>query len=152
MENAKEYLSVKDFAQKIGVSVQSVYKKINKEDSELKPYIVKEKNVVKIDIRAITEIYNIPVKTASPKEETVDIKEFFINQLQEKDRQIQEKDRQIQEKDNQLNSALERLAEANRLLDQQQKLNAADKSKILELESQEQKRKRGLFGFFRKNN
>lgn len=149
MENNTDFLSVKDFAQKIGVSVQSVYKKINKADSELQDYIVKENNIVKIDSRAIKEIYNVSMPTTSPKEETTKFEEFFIQQIEEKDRQIKEKDRQIEERDSQIKSLIERLAEANKLLDQQQQLNAADKSKILQLESLEQKKK-GLFSLFRK--
>lgn len=57
MEN--EYISVKEFAEKAGISVQAVYKRLN---NRLKQYVKVVDNQKMLDIRALQDIYGIKVK------------------------------------------------------------------------------------------
>lgn len=57
MEN--EYISVKEFAEKAGISVQAVYKGLN---NRLNQYVKTVDNQKMLDIRALQDIYGIEVE------------------------------------------------------------------------------------------
>ena len=57
-----EYLSIKDFAERAGVSQQSLYKRLNKLNNQLNNYIKLVDNQKMIDIRALQEVYGIEVE------------------------------------------------------------------------------------------
>lgn len=161
-----EYITVKEFAEIAGVSIQSIYKRLSKENNPLNPYFKEADGKKLLQKAALWEVYNLdqPEEAAADqpaehKKETdiaadqpaepekIDHTDRFITllekQLQEKDRQLQEKDQQINAKDKQIESLLQRLEEANKLIDQQQQLAAIEKKDVLQLEDQE--KKKGLF-------
>lgn len=142
-----QYISVKEFAEKAGISVQAVYKGLN---NRLNPYVKLVDNQKTIDIRALQDIYGIEVEqliqseltTNSTENSTSDtVVEALLEQLKKeldvKNEQIKEKDKQLKEKDNQIAALNERLEEGHRLLDQQQQLQAMEK-KIQVLENRQE--------------
>lgn len=144
-----EYISVKEFAEKAGISVQAVYKGLN---NRLNQYIKLVDNQKMLNIRALQEVYGIKVEqpiqpeltTNSTENPTSDIvvdtllKQIDVlkSELDVKNEQIREKDRQLKEKDNQIAALNTRLEESHRLLDQQQQLQAMEK-KIQALEDKQ---------------
>ena len=170
----KEYLTIKDFAERAGVSQQSVYKRLNKKDNPLQPYLKEVENKKLIKASALSAVYGISFdeeeaaatelnqnekqqkqvepeekekKTAKVKDSTERLLCLLEQQLQEKDRQILEKDNQINEKDKQINELQERLAEAHTLLNQQQHLMAVEQQKSLPAAEPQPEAKKGLFSF-----
>lgn len=132
-------MTIKAFAEAVGVSQQSIYKRLNKLNNPLEKY-VKEINGKKyIDSRAVSQIYNI----TEPKERTIkpdttkekDNTERLIVLLES---QIVEKDKQILEKDKQIENLIKRLDEAHQLVNQQQQLLAIEKKEFFEFESQKE--------------
>lgn len=172
-----EYISIKEFAEIAGVSQQSIYKRLNKKDNPLQPYF-KEVDGKKFLRKSALSLYEIAAsadeKAEQPEhepevKENVKIKEkrdsnerlfdLLEQQLQEKDRQLQEKDKQLQEKDKQLSSLLQRLEEANKIINQQQQLTAIEKKNMLEIEekkdeienhNEEPVKRKGFFSFWSK--
>lgn len=165
-----EYITVKEFAEIAGVSIQSIYKRLSKENNPLTPYFKEADGKKLLQKAALWEVYNLDQpedaaadqpaehkkeaaaaadqeETAVKEPEKIDHTDRFITllekQLQEKDRQLQEKDQQINAKDKQIESLLQRLEEANKLIDQQQQLAAIEKKDVLQIEDQE--KKKGLF-------
>lgn len=135
----QEYLNVKDFAAAVGVSVQSIYKRLKKETDILNHYVIIEKGVKLISASAIDEIYNNSVSKNNTNEELT----AYL-----KDR-IEEQKEELQKKDDLINNLIEQLRQQQNLLDQQQQLAALDKKKILLLEQQAEKKK-GFFSIFKK--
>lgn len=92
-----EWISVKEFSERAGISVQAVYKQLNK---KLKPYLIVMDGKKMLNIKALEDVYE---KTEQQKTQPVkqEMNEKLLNQLiaqlEEKDRQINEKDRQISE-------------------------------------------------------
>ena len=101
-----EYLSVKDFAERAGVSQQSLYKRLNKLNNQLNNYIKLVDNQKMIDIRALQEVYGVEVEQPiqpqiQPVEQPIqpplqaeieeknDLIEFLKDQLRAKDEQIE---------------------------------------------------------------
>lgn len=128
-------MKIKEFAQRVGISQQAVYKQLN---NRLKDYVTVIDGKKWIDKRAL-ELYEPKVNSTNcstdnqPMNNQLNDKliEMLRKELEEKGQQLHEKDKQI--------------AELQKLLDQSQKLNAMDKQKILELEdkqaSEEQNKK-----------
>ena len=176
-----EYLSIKEFSEMAGVSAQSVYKRIKKADNPIQPFVKRENNQFTISKNALQAFYGIGVEqsTSQPglkvdkplievgerqeqeqvkvklecetdKKETAEMK--VINILQE---QLKAQREELQEKNKLIIELNERLAESQRMLDQQQRLSLTDKQQILMLEEKTSSRK-GLinrfFGIFNKNN
>lgn len=170
-----DYITIKEFAEIAGVSQQSIYKRLNKKDNPLQPYF-KEVDGKKFLRRSALDLYEAAAAEVSQpekdpeekpaakvvkekKDNTERLLDLLEQQLNEKDKQLQEKDRQLQEKDKQLNSLLQRLEEANKIIDQQQQLTAIDKKSMIEIEEkgeaaadpkEEPERKKGFFSFFKK--
>lgn len=120
----QQYITVKEFAQRAGVSIQSVYQSLNK---RLKPYLKIVDNRKMLNMKALEEIYGISdikeVEQSVEQENKVDLNEL-INilkaQLEIKDKQIAEKDRQ--------------LAEMQKLVDQEQQLALKAQNRLEKLE------------------
>ena len=170
-----EYIPIKEFAEIAGVTQQSIYKRLNKKDNPLQPYF-KEVEGKKFLRKSALSLYDVKpaagvepeqpeeepeVKAAAKPKEKKDSSERLLDlleqQLQEKDKQLNEKDKQLQEKDKQLSSLLQRLEEANQIINQQQQLTAIDKKSMLEIEEksevaaepkEETPKKKGFFSFF----
>ena len=158
MEN--EFLSIKEFAELANVSVQSIYKKINKDNNIINNYVKEIDGIKYINKIAYDIIYN---NTASSneikdKQTSIDDEEISIDnksidrlldilekQIEEQKRQLIEKDKQIEEKDKQINSLLSRLEETTLLIDQQQKLTAINTKKDLDLLTAEKENKKGFW-------
>lgn len=151
MEN--EFLTIKDFADLAGVSVQSVYKKLRKENNPIQRYLKVVDGVKYIDRKAYTVLYSLAavpkVENAEqsevradaeqapppPKSSTDRILDILEQQLEEQRRQLQEKDIQIAEQNTQINSLLARLEESSRIINQQQQLTAMNTKALMEIDS-----------------
>ena len=152
----KDLLTVKDFAEKAGVSVQSIYKKLAKTNNPIQRYLKVVDGVKYIEPRALEILYSPkaasaaddeeppvveetpPPKQAAPqqsKNSTDRILDLLEKQLEEQRRQLLEKDRQLQEKDNQIKSLLDRLEESSKIINQQQQLTAMNTQALLERNS-----------------
>ena len=125
----KEYLSIKEFAAAVGISPQAVYKQLN---NKLKPYLKT------VDGKKTIEKSALFLFEKEPK--TNEVEQQLINMLQT---ELNEKNKQI--------------AELQKLLDQAQRLHAAEKQRVLELEDkmaaeqtqeQEQQTKKKWFKWF----
>lgn len=170
----KEYISIKDFSKLAGVSAQSIYKRIRKADNPIQPFIKQEGNQFTIDKTALQVLYKIGVEETTSKQ-GCEVEQPLID-TQEKDGERKEKTEEKESATNKVINILQeqleaqrkdieskniliaelnnRLAESQRMLDQQQKLSIADKKRILELEAgtqeKEQEKRKGLFWFLRK--
>ena len=129
-----ESYSIKDMADILGVSKQRVYRCIRANHiKEIHTDMVKGNSVLKYDKQVIEQIRELLEDSATISSEAHQkhysdivndiLYETLVEQLKIKDKQIEE-----------LN---ERLAEANRNLDNAQKLHAMDKQRLLELESKQ---------------
>ena len=120
-----QYLSVKEFAQAAGVSVQAVYKRLLK---DLKPFVNEVDGRKVINKRALKEVYG---KDQEELEEKVD--NDLINVLLN----------QINLLTNELNQKNSEINELHRLLENEQKLRLVDKS-VSEPEESESDQERKL--------
>lgn len=140
-----QYISVKEFAQRAGISVQAVYKGLN---NRLNPYVKLVDNQKMIDIRALQDIYGIEVEQPiQPELSTYSIEDItndndividtLLKQIEILQKELDVKNEQLKERDNQMAALNERLEEGHRLLDQQQQLQAMEK-KIQVLENKQE--------------
>lgn len=147
----KEYLSINEFAELVGVSPQSVYKRIKKENNPIKPYL-KEVEGVKYISRSAKILYK-SAAAAEEKEDIIDQKEInqtrsdqqqqpernsmerlldiLDQQLKDQQQQLKEKDRQLMEKDQQIGKLLDQIAEITKIVDQQQQLTALNHKNLM---------------------
>lgn len=164
----KEYLTVKEFAEKAGVSVQSVYKKIRKANNPIQPYLKKVDGVQYVSNRALTVLYNVDQSQGvedhaeqqaplpgSSEEKAPDqtgydrLIDLLEKQLEDQRRQLEEKDRQLEAKDDQINKLMDQINNSAQLLNQQQQLMALNQTALLENKKPEEKKPgllRRLFG------
>lgn len=153
----KEFFSIKEFAAAAGVSQQSIYKRLNSENDELQQFLKIVDNKKYISAKALSAIYNINEQQEPPEFVTEENSNNNILDILKEQLEGQRKD--IEDKNQQIKDLMERLAEANKIINQQQQLHLLDKQKILELESAsisaslsphtESKRK-SIFSIFRK--
>ena len=126
----KDYISVKEFAQRTGVSKQAIYQQLNKrlkdyvrvfdgkkciEESALELFLQNDENTKKQSSDKSIEREKDSIESEADKENSIEneLIEMLKKQLEEKDKQI---------------------ADLNKALIQQQQLHAMDKQRILELE------------------
>lgn len=150
MEN--ELLTIKDFADLAGVSVQSIYKKLRKENNPIQRYLKVVDGVKYIDRRAYEVLYSpaaVPTatnkeqpqttveaeQTPPPKSSTDRILDILEQQLEEQRRQLQEKDNQIAEQNAQIKSLLARLEESSMIINQQQQLTAMNTKALMDADT-----------------
>lgn len=139
---------MKDFAELAGVSVQSVYQKLNRKNSPLQRYARQIDGVRYIDRQAYDILYapckapaesvepssdpaptagNIsesPIEQSPVKNSTERLLDLLEQQLEDQRRQLLEKDRQISAANDQIHSLLSRLEDSSRIITQQQQLTA----------------------------
>ena len=144
-----EYLSIKDFAKKAGVSQQSLYKRLNNPNNQLNNYVKMVENQKMIDIRALQEVYGVEVEQPiQPKTEPVEQPiqpllqatiESLTKELERKSEELQAKDKQYADlkasMEEQLKVKDKQIEHYGKLLDQEQQLNAMNQQKILALET-----------------
>lgn len=94
-----EYLSIKDFAERVGVSQQAIYKQLN---NKLKKYIKVVENKKFLHISALDE-YIKPQENSTDEQQLLNMLQTNLKVLQEqlsvKDRLIEELTQQAKEKD-----------------------------------------------------
>lgn len=159
----KDLLTVKEFAELAGVSVQSIYKKLGKANNPIQRYLKVVDGVKYIERRAYAILYSsAPAPTAAeeappaiveeqtppqpgeseapppPKSSTDRILDILEQQLEEQRRQLQEKDKQIAAQTEQINSLLARLEESSQIINQQQQLTAMNVKALSGGESKEE--------------
>lgn len=158
----KDLLTVKEFADLAGVSVQSIYKKLGKANNPIQRYLKVVDGVKYIERRAYAILYSsAPAPTAAeeappaiveeqtppqpgeseappPKSSTDRILDILEQQLEEQRRQLQEKDKQIAAQTEQINSLLARLEESSQIINQQQQLTAMNVKALTGGESKEE--------------
>lgn len=122
-----EWISVKEFAERAGVSVQAVYKQLNK---RLKPYLIVMNGTKMLNIKALEEVYgkteNEPIK---PKVDERLLNQL-IAQLEEKDRQINELHRLLANTQMQLSESLHTV----QMLEDKQKAEQQEEQKEQEID------------------
>lgn len=121
----KEYITVKEFAEILGVSTQYVYKQLN---NKLQPYckVVGNKKMLK----------KSAISVLAKKEDATEVVQQLNNQLNGEinAKLIEMLENELNEKGNQLKEKDKQIAELQKALDQAQKLHAMDKQRIQELE------------------
>ena len=144
-----EYLSIKDFAKKAGVSQQSLYKRLNNPNNQLNNYVKMVENQKMIDIRALQEVYGVEVEQPiqpiiQPVEQPIQpllqaTIESLSKELERKSEKLQAKDKQYADlkasMEEQLKVKDKQIEHYGKLLDQEQQLNAMNQQKILALEN-----------------
>lgn len=151
----ERYYSVSEFAELVNVSVQSIYQRIKKTDDDIHKYIKFQKGKKYISGKAV-EIYKKDLNTCGDvREEKTEnnqneIAEIYKKQVEYLTAEIEIKNKQIEELQAQLKASSERETNYQHLLNQQQTLNGMDKQKILLLENETTKKKKGIFGIFKK--
>lgn len=113
----QQYITIKEFATRAGISTQAVYKKLNK---SLQPYLKIVDGKKMLNIKGL-ELFG-------KKEEYNQVEQQIVNLLQNELKQLNE---ELTAK----NKQIEALSKA---LDQSQRLHAMDKQKILALEDKMQ--------------
>lgn len=69
-----EYLTIAEFAERVGVSRQAIYKQVNNENSQISPYILRDGKRTLIKISALSALYGVETtqSTVSTPEENPD--------------------------------------------------------------------------------
>ena len=112
-----EFVSVKEFARRAGVSPQAVYKQLN---NKLQGYWQLQNGKKVIDLAALS-VFVQPVDNAGCTTSSTTVEQLLIEQLKKKDEQIA--------------ALTEALADAQRLADQAQRLQAVAEKKVALLEA-----------------
>lgn len=134
-----EYISVKEFAKRAGVSVQSLYKRLNGLNNPLNQYIKLVDNQKMLNISALEEIYGIEVEQPiQPNHSTYStsesINEAVIDTLLKQTEMLK---KELEIKNIQIKELNERLSESQKLLAYQQQLQAMAEQKLQLLEQKE---------------
>lgn len=152
----QEYICIKEFAERAGVSPQAIYKRLNQVNNQLINYIKPVGNQRMLNIKALQDIYGIEVVNQNqPVEQPVvnfsqpmqDQIRMLQDQLNIKDQQLREQAERDQKKDEQIRKLHEELIEQDQrhheqlqtmqeLLSQEQKLHLLSVQRVQELEDQ----------------
>lgn len=90
-----EYIGISEFAKRVNVSKQAVYQQL---DKKLKPYLIVIDGKKKLNIKAISEVYDKQseeIDKEVEQEENNKLIDILTRQLMEKDKQLTERDNQI---------------------------------------------------------
>lgn len=132
----RKIFTVREFAEQVGVSVQSIYKRLKNNQDEIQKFVIVKDKKYFIAAEAIEEIYKQRQENNSNQEDNdINIIAILREQLELKDKQIEELNR--------------RLEEALKSLNQQQQLMVLDRQKILMLEDKTEKK--SIFSIFKRN-
>ena len=152
----QKYYSIKEFAEMLGISQQSIYKRLKKENDPLQNYTKTEDNKTLIADSAVREVFKreVPPNIEEEKEENVspplnDIVILLKEQIETLKKALEGKEEEIQRLSAQNKKLYEMLENQQRMTEQQQQLSALDKKNILLLEERVSKKK-GIFGWFNK--
>lgn len=149
----EEFLGVKEFAEKVKKSEQSVYKRLRNPHDQIQKYVKLKDGKKIISAMAIEKLYNndfIEYEEIKEEENQVQENEIIIllkEQIEQQKKEIEFKNKQLEDLTEQLKASSERETNYQTLLNQQQQLTAAEKQKVLLLE---ENRNKGFFGLFRK--
>lgn len=137
--NEDQYLSIKDFAQAAGVSVQSVYKRLNQVENPLNQYLNLIDGRKMLDIKALKGLYGVEVEqpVEQPLNQSCQPNSTGDTAIKALNQQLGVLQDQLKSKDLQIEELNQRLKESMQLLDQQQKLTAIAEQKVMMLEQQE---------------
>lgn len=120
----KEYISIKEFASRVGVSQQAIYKQLN---NKLKKHLTEVEGKKMLDISAL--------KIFEKKQNESKVEQQLNNKLLDMlQAELEAKDKQI--------------AELQKLLDQEQQLRMVEHKRVLELEQKEQEAAKEQNGIF----
>lgn len=155
----KEFISIKDFAEKVGVSVQAIYKRINNKNDKIQPYLNQFNGKFFVSIKAVDELFKTDNlnQDLNQVENPCEIPGIELNDknfskvIDTLTAQIIAYRKEIETKDKQIADLTELMKSNAQMLNQQQQLNLMDKQKILQLESAEDKKKRKFFDLFKNN-
>lgn len=156
MEN-KELLTIKEFAKIAGITVQSVYQRL---DTSLKDYLQIVKGQKYLKVQALKDIYNIDyckddkqINKQSDNDLIQDFKRIFKHQkdlIDLKNEQIADLKKQIEElKSDKLYLQSELSKSNDRFAEQQQIIKLMTLPKQIETVDNEQEDKKGFFKFFK---
>lgn len=150
----QEYISINEFAKEVGYSPQGIYKKINNPLNPLNE-LVKTVKGVKYLPKSSISVFSVEtviensgnslndnlndLNTENKEETAQDITAEIIKMLKA---ELEIKNKQIEDLNTRLAETTQALHQAQELTHREQELNAKN---ILMLESQEQKKKRGIF-------
>lgn len=162
---SKKYISIKEFATNVGISVQAVYKRIKNSNDKIQPYLNRVNGKVYIDISAVDELYkgerlNLELNQVEGTNNLLKEDEqknfsqvisILNQQIIAYRKELEVKDKQLEVKDKQIADLTEIVKQHSKALDQQQQLNLIDKNKLLQLESAEAKNEKKGFNWFKKN-
>lgn len=129
----QDFLSVKEFAAAVGVSVQAIYKRLKKDDDVLNNYVKDNNGKTFISASAIEEIFNI---SRADKKAAAEYIEYLKEELKKKDDII--------------NNLLNKLEQQTEILTREQQLHLLSQQKILMLE--EKTSRKGIFNLFKRKN
>lgn len=152
----QEYMSIKEFAERAGVSPQAIYKRLNQVGNQLNNYVKTVGNQRMLNMQALQDIYGIEVVNQNqPVEQPVvnfsqpmqDQIRMLQDQLNIKDQQLREQAERDQKKDEQIRKLQAQLIEQDlrhheqiqtmqELLSQEQKLHLLSVQRVQELEDQ----------------
>lgn len=118
-----EYLSIKDFAEKAGVTKQAVYSRLSSQ--ELSSFIQVEQGKKTISIKALPLFSNKHGGQVDSKESIKSFQdELMQNLIITLQKQLEEKDKQIAEKDKQISDLTQALLNEQKALQQANTLHA----------------------------
>lgn len=152
------YISVKEFAVKAGVSPQAVYQRI---DKDLKQFVkiqsgkktISEEALEQFSINENKLVDNLKKSDFSHNDVSDKLIQSLLSQLDKKDCQIAEKDRQIAEKDIQLKEITAALINEQKSAQQAHALHAGtiQQAALIEAKNdQPQEKKKHWTNFFKK--
>lgn len=121
-----EYVTIKEFSEQVGVSVQAVYQRLNK---DLKPFVKVVDGKKMLSIKA-KDLYSIK----KDKSELLNTLNATLNVLTE---QLKEKDKQISELNKRLSEAMELNRNNQILISKQQNLQLREPETINQETNQE---------------
>ena len=125
----RELMTVKEFAEYLGISPQAIYKRLNNPNNELNDFVQSEFNGQKLIDKRAEVLFSKPRPNnveQPTRAEALDVLraelEIYRDQLKVKDDQIKAKDNQIAQMQQTIDKLTDKLTDA---LTQQQALNAA---------------------------
>lgn len=127
-----EYISIKEFAERAGVSTQAIYQRLAK---DLQPYLQVEKGKKRLNIEALRLFNDKELKQVDCKENTNLQSEFLIKTLEVLREQLAEKDKQLEAAAAEKAELLARLKDAQQAEQQAHLLHAGTMQTAARIES-----------------
>lgn len=154
-----EFLTIKEFAAAAGITVQSIYKRLNNKEDELQAFYKEQGGKKYISAAALSVIYNKEEKQHEEAPTESKTTESQIIEILREQIEAQRKD--IEEKNKLIDTLAAQLEREQQLLNQEQQLNLVNTQKILALEAAateeanieiptEETKRKGIFSIFRR--